>query len=95
MKKNSFIRTALNSLKIIWRASPSKLLLRSLFGVLHGISWVLEVIFTQYFFDAVQRLSEGQEKLSGCILGLLGMIIAVAFDQIMNGVDNCYGNIHE
>ena len=95
MKKNSFIRTALNSLKIIWRASPSKLLLRSLFGVLHGISWVLEVIFTQHFFDAVQRLSEGQEKLSGCILGLLGMIIAVAFDQIMNGVDNCYGNIHE
>ena len=95
MKKNSFIRTALNSLKIIWRASPSKLLLRSLYGVLHGISWVLEVIFTQYFFDAVQRLSEGQEKLSGCILGLLGMIIAVAFDQIMNGVDNCYGNIHE
>ena len=95
MKKNSFIRTALNSLKIIWRASPSKLLLRSLFGVLHGISWVLEVIFTQYFFDAVQRLSEGQEKLSGCIFGLLGMILAVAFDQIMNGVDNCYGNIHE
>lgn len=95
MKKNSFIRTALNSLKIIWRASPSKLLLRSLFGVLHGISWVLEVIFTQYFFDAVQRLSEGQEKRSGCILGLLGMIIAVAFDQLMNGIDNCYGNIHE
>ena len=95
MKKNSFIRTALNSLKIIWRASPSKLLLRSLFGVLHGISWVLEVIFTQHFFDAVQRLSEGQEKRSGCILGLLGMIIAVAFDQLMNGIDNCYGNIHE
>ena len=95
MKKQGFLQTALHCLKLHRQASPLQLLLRCLYGVLHGISWVLEVIFTQRFFDAVQSFSEGQRDISECIFGLLGMVFAVAFEQIMNGVDNCYGKIGE
>ena len=95
MREDRFVRVGWRSLKIIWRSDPLKFSAYGSFGILHGISWVLEVVFTQRFFDAVLAMSDGHADMQRCSFCLAGMIFSVAFDQIMNGVDNCYGKICE
>lgn len=50
-KNNGFIYNSIKGIGIIFRSEPKLLLLHSFFTFLHGLSWTLQVVFTQRFSD--------------------------------------------
>lgn len=92
-KRKGLLAGCQRSLKIVWKAAPRVLLLHCCFTILHGLSWTMQVVFTQLFFDSVEELVTGKIDYSGCMLSLMVMILAYALTQIMNGVDNCHSRI--
>lgn len=93
MKNNSFMHNCIKGLGIMFRSEPRMLLLQILFAFLHGLSWTLQVIFTQKFFDVAQNAVQKNTSMNNCIIYLMTLIASYVFCQIMNGVDNCHGNI--
>jgi len=90
MKDKNFIYNNLVGIKFLYRLFPKSIILYSLLQVLHGLSWVLQVISVQYFFDGI---SEVNGVISQLIIRILLLGAAYAFAQTMNGVVNCYGQI--
>lgn len=94
MKKgNGFIYNSIKGIHIMFHAEPKMLLLHIFFTFLHGLSWTLQVVFTQRFFDSAQDLVQKNVDLTSSIFALLCMIASYAFCQVMNGVDNCHARI--
>lgn len=77
----------------MYRAEPKMLLLNIFFTFLHGLSWTMQVVFTQRFFDSAQALVRNKISLAYVAIMLLGLIASYAFCQVMNGVDNCHARI--
>lgn len=90
MKDKNFIYNNLVGIKFLYRLFPKSIILYSVLQMLHGLSWVLQVMSVQYFFDGI---SEANDKISQLIIKILLLGAAYAFAQIMNGVANCYGQI--
>lgn len=93
MKINDFVTNCIKAISIIFHAEPKLLVKQSIFAVMHGLSWVLQVVSLQYFFDMSDALIRQETTLFNCFLAMLGMLLSYAFTQIMNGVDNCHANI--
>ena len=94
MKKNrGFVYNSIKGIGIIFHSEPKMLLLNSLFTFLHGLSWTLQVVFTQRFFDSVQNLVQKNTNMVSCVMNLICMIASYTFCQVMNGVDNCHAKI--
>ena len=77
-------------IRLLYRLFPKSIILYSALQMLHGVSWVLQVMSVQYFFDGI---SENQGEFSRLVIKILLLGAAYAFAQIMNGVANCYGQI--
>lgn len=92
-KRNSFIYNSIKGIHIMFCFEPKMLLLHIFFTFLHGLSWTLQVVFIQKFFDSAQNLAQKNIDLSRTMIVLFCMIIAYVFCQIMNGVDNCHARI--
>lgn len=90
MRRRNFIYHNLVGLRLLCRMFPGSILFYSVLQMLHGASWVLQVMSVQYFFDGISSSEGGIRPLVFKIL-LLGT--SYAFAQIMNGVANCYGQI--
>jgi ATP-binding cassette subfamily B protein len=92
-KGKGFIFTGAKSIGVIFSAEPKIVFLHSLFTVLHGLSWALQMLFTQRFFDATQSFAQKSIDMTSCVIALVGMVASYAFCQTMNGVDNCHARI--
>lgn len=90
MRHKSFIYNNLVGIRLLYRLFPKSIILYSALQMLHGVSWVLQVMSVQYFFDGI---SENQGEISRLVIKILLLGAAYAFAQIMNGVANCYGQI--
>lgn len=86
--KNGFIVSSFQGLKMMFHAEPKMLFLKCVFCIAHGISWVLQVVFAQRFFDDAQRLARGDVEIGVAVTSMILMILAYMFTQIMNGADN-------
>lgn len=86
----NFVTNNLVGLRLVYRMFPGSILFYSVLQMLHGISWVLQVISVQYFFDGI---SENEGAIPPLVLRILLLGAAYAFAQTMNGVANCYGQI--
>lgn len=93
MVKQGFLTGSIKGLKIILQSEPKKLFVQCLFTIAHGLSWTLQVVFTQRFFDAVQKSVEKEVSLGACFGAMTAMILAYMFAQVMNGADNCHAQI--
>lgn len=74
----------------MYKIFPESIILYSVLQMLHGGSWVLQIISVQYFFDGV---SENEAGILPLVIKILLLGAAYAFAQTMNGVANCYGQI--
>lgn len=90
MRHKSFIYNNLVGIRLLYRLFPKSIILYSALQMLHGVSWVLQVMSVQYFFDGI---SENQGEISRLVIKILLLGAAYAFAQSMNGVANCYGQI--
>ncbi|ONI40530.1 hypothetical protein AN639_00100 [Candidatus Epulonipiscium fishelsonii] len=88
-----FISYSIKSTILMFRFEPWRMLLKSLFAFLYGVSWTLQIVLLQTFFDSAQRVSENTENISNCLVILLGMILIYCIGQILQGVDTCYSEI--
>lgn len=70
-KRKGLLAGCLRSLKVVWKAAPKVLLLHSCFTILHGLSWTLQVVFAQRFFDSAEQMVTQGTGYSGCMLSLL------------------------
>jgi ATP-binding cassette subfamily B protein len=93
MKKNGFIYNGIKGIRIMFHSEPKMLLLHSFFTFLHGLSWTLQVVFTQRFFDSAQTLVQKNTNMNSCVIALICMIVSYIFCQVMNGIDNCHARI--
>ena len=92
-KNKGFIKNSIEGIKLMYNSNPKMLLIYIVFVALHGLSWVLQVIFMQKFFDAAENFAIHKINFQNILLALLAMGISYAFCQLMNGVDNCYALI--
>lgn len=91
--KNNFLSNNIKGLKVLFGARPVMMSLFVLFTAIHGISWVLQVILMQQFFDSLEYIASRNASLLPAIVSLLLMGAGYAFSQFMNGAVNCYGQI--
>lgn len=90
MRHKNFIYYSLVGIRLLYKMFPGSIILYSVFQMLHGASWVLQVMSVQYFFDGVL---ENKDTISELVIKILLLGVAYAFAQTMNGVANCYGQI--
>lgn len=86
-KYNGFIFNSIKGIHIMLQSEPKMLLTHIFFTFMHGLSWTLQVVFTQRFFDSAQNLVQKKIDLKSSLLALLCMIASYAFCQVMNGVE--------
>ncbi len=92
-RENSILVNSIKSIEILWNADSLKLVQHCLITILHGISWALQVVFMQLFFDSVQETVTNEYSYYHCYIALLGMILSYGFCQVMNGLDNCHASV--
>lgn len=90
MKHRNFIYNNLVGLRLLYHMFPKSIVLYSILQMLHGASWVLQVMCVQYLFDG---LSQKEGRVSQLAVKILLLGAAYAFAQAMNGIVNCYGQI--
>ncbi len=90
MRHKNFIYNNLVGIRLLYRMFPKSIILYSVLQMLHGVSWVLQVMSVQYFFDGI---SENGGDVLSLVVKILLLGAAYAFAQTMNGVANCYGQI--
>lgn len=94
VKKNrGFIKTSFKGIEIILKSELKLFIQGIFFSISHGLAWVLQVIFTQRFFDTVQQLVDNKVSYGHAVFALFGMILTYGFVQLMNGVDSCNANV--
>lgn len=92
-KSGMFLTSSLKGIRVMFEANPAMFLLHVFFTAIHGLSWVLQVVSMQKFFDAAQRYVANEIDLFTTIIYLVSMGLAYALCQLMNGVDNCHARI--
>lgn len=92
-KKKAFFKNCFKGIQLMYHAKPRTLILYVIFTIVHGISWALQIIYMQQFFDAATKFAIHQINLRTVLLSLVAMGLSYALCQIMNGVNNCHGNI--
>ncbi|MCM1188244.1 MAG: hypothetical protein NC541_02985 [bacterium] len=90
MRHKNFLYNNLIGLRLLCKIFPKSIFFYSALQMLHGASWVLQVVSVQYFLDGIL---ENEGGFSGLVLKILLLGASCAFAQIMNGVINCYGQI--
>lgn len=90
MRRKNFIYYNLVGIKLLYKLFPGSIIFYSILQMLHGVSWVLQVMSVQYFFDGV---TEGEGGMLRLVFRILLLGVTYAFAQTMNGVANCYGQI--
>lgn len=90
MRHKNFVYNNLVGIRLLYRMFPKSIILYSVLQMLHGASWVLQVMSVQYFFDGI---SESEGEVLQLVIKILLLGVAYAFAQTMNGVANCYGQI--
>lgn len=90
MRHKNFIYNNFVGLKLLCKMFPKSIVLYSILQMLHGVSWVLQVMSVQYLFDGLSQNEGGTSQL---VIKILLLAAAYAFAQTMNGVVNCYGQI--
>ena len=72
-KNKGFIKNSIEGIKLMYNSNPKMLLIYIVFVALHGLSWVLQVIFMQKFFDAAENFAIHKINFQNILLALLAM----------------------
>lgn len=91
--RKGFIKNSLSGNKLIYRSSPRMFFIHIIFTTCHGLSWALQVMFMQKFFDVATQFTKKEVDYGVVILYLAIMVLTYAFCQLMNGVDNCHARL--
>jgi len=92
-KTYPFVKTMLRVIPLSYKSTPLHNLFSNLTGIIHGMSFALSVVATQYLFDAITQAATGKENFIYCLVPLL-VLAAVTFgQQILNGAHNFHAHV--
>ena len=83
MRHKNFLYNNLVGIRLLYKMFPKSIILYAILQMLHGVSWVLQVMSVQYLFDGI---SEDQGAIPELAIRILLLGAAYAFAQTMNGV---------
>lgn len=72
----------------VFKAAPIAFTLYGVLSMLHGVTWGLETMFQQRFFDTATQLANGQSYFKNAIIALLLLVVVNITCQILNGAAN-------
>ncbi len=88
-KKSIGIFKALQKLvPVIIKAAPVLVGVTTFVSIMHGISWGIETMMQQKFFDAATLLVSGESPFSKVLMALLMLGGANVLCQVLNGIGN-------
>jgi len=91
--KGFLAKTILRIIPISYKATPWHSTFNNLIGIVHGLSFAVSVIATQYLFDAIADAAAGKAGLWDCIIPLLVLAGVTFGNQILNGVHNFHTHV--
>ena len=93
MKKYGLIAICRHGLVEMFKATHILMVIDLILGILHGLSFGLETMMQQRFFDQATQMMNGSATL-GMAFGALAMLgLANVICQILNGISNYMPNI--
>ena len=93
MKKYGLIAICRHGFAEKFKATPILMVIDLILGILHGLSFGVETMMQQRFFDKATQMMSGSATL-GMAFGALAMLgLANVACQILNGVSNYMPNI--
>jgi ATP-binding cassette, subfamily B, bacterial len=75
--------------------APLLWIITNLLGVIHGMSWGVNTLASQLFFDSVARAVGAGDGVSNVLVMALVLGAAVLGSQVLNGVHNFIGDVFE
>ena len=88
-KRNSFWKMVSFEIRFCFKNSPFLMIAEILASVIHGISFVLVIFFTQKFFDDITGIVNSNYKnLYDVYFGAIFLGLVVIFNQLINGFEN-------
>ncbi|MDR0451316.1 MAG: ABC transporter ATP-binding protein/permease, partial [Treponema sp.] len=72
----------------VFGAAPVNMAVWILLGVLHGLSWGVNITVNQRFFDAAAALAEGSGGIEAVVGGLAMVCLLIVLTEVVNGVSN-------
>lgn len=70
------------------RMAPGMLVICCVISILHGMSWGVETMLQQRFFDKASLFSSGKAELAAVVIALIWLGLANISCQVLNGVAN-------
>jgi ATP-binding cassette, subfamily B, bacterial len=80
-------------LRTAFAREPILLAASNIVGIAHGVSWGVNTLAFQLFYDAVARAVGGKTGPRDAFLGAALLGAAVLGCQVLNGVHNCMGDV--
>ena len=94
MNKKANVFFALKTiLPKMYRCAPFLFIFCCVTSILHGVSWGVETMFQQRFFDAVTSFANGNKLVSSVFLALLWLGLVNISCQILNGIGNYFPSV--
>lgn len=87
-KEVSFLKILRKIGPLVVMACPLYCAMNTIIAVFHGVSFGLNTVMTQKFFDAVTNLVKGSATLKTTIIMLGLLCLTLVSNQILNGVSN-------
>ncbi|MBU3812517.1 MAG: hypothetical protein H9893_12770 [Candidatus Niameybacter stercoravium] len=90
--KSQGIKGLIKIAPFVFAACPIAYLSIQVLSILHGMSWGMNTIATQWFFDAVEKGTQGSVSYQYVILTALILGLMVIVTQVLNGAANLGGD---
>lgn len=93
MKSKGFLNNSSRCLKLLFQVSPKMSYSYIVIAFLQAISWVLQVLLMQWFFEAATDYAGHNLNFNVILFSLCSLALGYLFYHFMDGLGNCYEEI--
>ncbi|KWX85215.1 hypothetical protein AMQ83_26110 [Paenibacillus riograndensis] len=92
-KSKGFFNNGSRCLRYLFKLNPRTSYVYICIAFTQSISWVLQVLFMQKFFDSATKFSTNNINFGMVLFSLAGLALVYLFYHVMDGLGNCYEEI--
>lgn len=93
MNKKKFFDNCYTCVIMMMKSNPVDTALIVGINLLYALTWMIQTVVLQYFFDTAQKASAGQEEAHVLIVALIAMGSAYLLYHLLDGFSNCYSEV--
>ncbi|HHY24831.1 MAG TPA: ABC transporter ATP-binding protein [Clostridiaceae bacterium] len=88
LKKPNVFTAFIRLLPMVYKSAPVLFILTQILSILHGLSWGINTLFTQKFFDSAAQMVDKKAEISKVVISLIALGLINIINQVLNGVGN-------